>query len=89
MIYVKNSLIKEAPQREIARQKKESDEALAALKKAKTENRAVFQAMTIIIVLSLGAAGSLVWLSRWFHREEEMGSVSAQWLFEYRQNEES
>ena len=34
---------KEAPQREIARQKKESDEALAALKKAKTENKAVFR----------------------------------------------
>jgi hypothetical protein len=35
--------VKEAPQREIARQKKESDEALAALKKAKTENKAVFR----------------------------------------------
>ena len=34
---------KEAPQREIARQKKESDEALAALQKAKTENKAVFK----------------------------------------------
>jgi hypothetical protein len=34
---------KEAPQREIARQKKESDEALAALEKAKTENKAVFR----------------------------------------------
>ena len=34
---------KEAPQREIARQKKEDDEALAALKKAKTENKAVFR----------------------------------------------
>jgi hypothetical protein len=34
---------KEAPQREIARQKKESDEALAALKKAKTENKAAFR----------------------------------------------
>jgi hypothetical protein len=34
---------KEAPQREIARQKKESDEALAALQKAKTENKAVFR----------------------------------------------
>ena len=34
---------REAPQREIARQKKESDEALAALKKAKTENKAVFR----------------------------------------------
>ena len=35
--------VKEAPQGEIARQKKESDEALAALKKAKTENKAVFR----------------------------------------------
>jgi hypothetical protein len=34
---------KEAPQREIARQKKESNEALAALKKAKAENKAVFR----------------------------------------------
>ena len=34
---------KEAPQREIARQKKASDEALAALEKAKTENKAVFR----------------------------------------------
>jgi hypothetical protein len=34
---------KEAPQREIARQKKESDEARAALQKAKTENKAVFR----------------------------------------------
>jgi hypothetical protein len=34
---------KEAPQREIARQRKESDEALAALEKAKTENKAVFR----------------------------------------------
>ena len=34
---------KEAPQREAARQQKESDEALAALKKAKTENKAVFR----------------------------------------------
>lgn len=34
---------KEAPQREVARQKQESDEALAALKKAKTENKAVFR----------------------------------------------
>jgi hypothetical protein len=44
--------------------------------------------MTILIVLSLGV-GSLLWFSRWFHREEEMGSVSAQWLSEYRQNHES
>ena len=35
--------VKEAPQGEIARQKKESDEALAALEKAKTENKAVFR----------------------------------------------
>jgi hypothetical protein len=34
---------KEAPQREIARQKKESDDAVAALKKAKAENKAVFK----------------------------------------------
>ena len=34
---------REAPQREIARQQKESDEALAALTKAKTENKAVFR----------------------------------------------
>jgi hypothetical protein len=33
----------EAPQREIARRKQESDEALAALSKAKTENKAVFR----------------------------------------------
>ena len=44
--------------------------------------------MTIPIVLSLGV-GSFLWFFRWFHREEEMGSVSAQWLFEYRQNEKS
>ncbi len=29
-----------------------------------------------------------LWFSRWFHREEGMGSVSAQWLAEYRQNHE-
>jgi hypothetical protein len=34
---------KEAPQREIARQKKEDEEALVALKKAKIENKAVFR----------------------------------------------
>jgi hypothetical protein len=34
---------KEAPQREVARQKKESDEALSALEKAKTANKAVFR----------------------------------------------
>jgi hypothetical protein len=34
---------REAPQREIARQKKESDETLAALRKANTENKAVFR----------------------------------------------
>jgi hypothetical protein len=34
---------REAPQREAARQMKESDEALAALEKAKTENKAVFR----------------------------------------------
>jgi hypothetical protein len=34
---------KEAPQREIARQKKEDEEALTALKKAKIENTAVFR----------------------------------------------
>ncbi len=33
---------KEAPQREIARQKKEDEEALAALKQAQIENKAVF-----------------------------------------------
>jgi hypothetical protein len=44
--------------------------------------------MTILIVLFL-VVGFLLWFSRWFHREEEMGSVSAQWLAEYRQNHES
>ena len=34
---------KEAPTREIARQKKEDEEALAALKKAQIENKAVFK----------------------------------------------
>ena len=34
---------KEAPKREIARQKKEDEEALAALKKAQIENKAVFK----------------------------------------------
>ena len=44
--------------------------------------------MTILIVLLL-AVGSILWFSRWFHRDEDMGSVSAQWLAEYRQNHES
>jgi hypothetical protein len=44
--------------------------------------------MTIFVVLSL-AVGSFLWVTRWVHREEEMGSVSAQWLAEYRQNHES
>jgi hypothetical protein len=35
--------VKEAPQREIARQKKEADAALADLNKAKAENKAVFR----------------------------------------------
>lgn len=35
--------VKEAPQREIARQQKEDEEALAALRKAKIENKAVFR----------------------------------------------
>lgn len=34
---------KEAPQREVARQKKEDEEAVAALKKAQIENKAVFR----------------------------------------------
>lgn len=33
----------EAPQREIARQKKETDDSVAAQEKAKTENKALFK----------------------------------------------
>jgi hypothetical protein len=44
--------------------------------------------VTIFIVLFIGA-GSLLWFSRRFDRDEEMGSVSAQWLAEYRQTHES
>lgn len=44
--------------------------------------------MTILIVACLAVA-PLFWLFRWFHREEEMGSVSAQWLSEHRQSHES
>jgi hypothetical protein len=48
----------------------------------------MYYAMTILIVLSLGG-GILLGFSRWFHRDEDMGYVSAQWLAEYRQNHES
>jgi hypothetical protein len=44
--------------------------------------------MTIFfVVLSLGV-GSLWWLSRRLLRQEELGSVSARWLAEYRQNQD-
>jgi hypothetical protein len=31
----------------------------------------------------------LLWSSLGFHREDELGAVSSQWLAEYRQNHES
>jgi hypothetical protein len=42
------------------------------------------------ILIGLGVAGvsMLLSLSKWSHREEEMGAVSRQWLAEYRQNHE-
>jgi len=43
--------------------------------------------MTIIIFVLIGAA--LFWASRRFHRTEDLGYVSAQWLSEYRQDHES
>ncbi len=43
--------------------------------------------MTMLAVLSVG--GLLLWASRRFHRDNELGFVSAQWLAEYRQNNES
>jgi hypothetical protein len=44
--------------------------------------------MTTLIALFVGVV-PLLWFSRWVHRDEELGSVSAQWLSEYRQNHES
>jgi hypothetical protein len=42
--------------------------------------------MWIILGLLVAVVVSLVWWSRWFHREAEMGSVSSQWLAEHRHN---
>jgi hypothetical protein len=43
--------------------------------------------MTLIILLSVG--GIILWASRRVPHGNEMGFVSAQWLAEYRQNNES
>jgi hypothetical protein len=40
----------------------------------------------LVGLLVVSAIIVLLWLSRWRHREEEMGSVSGQWLAEYRQD---
>jgi hypothetical protein len=40
----------------------------------------------LIGILIVSAIIILLWLSRRRHREEEMGSVSGQWLAEYRQD---
>jgi len=42
-----------------------------------------------IAALILAAIMILLWLSRWRHRDEDMGSVSGQWLAEYRQDRNS
>lgn len=43
--------------------------------------------MTMIILLSVGSA--ILWASRRVHQGNELGFVSAQWLAEHRQNNES
>ena len=42
--------------------------------------------MTIVVVAAVVA--SLLGASRWFHRSEDLGYVSDQWLSQYRQNHE-
>lgn len=42
--------------------------------------------MTMMILLSLG--GVLMWASRRYYRDNELGFMSTQWLAEYRQNNE-
>ena len=44
--------------------------------------------MWIFIGASSGVVIALLWLFRPFHRQEELGTVSAEWLAEYRQNTE-
>jgi hypothetical protein len=43
------------------------------------------------ILIGLGVPGLIVvlGLSRWFRHEQDLGSVSGQWLAEHRQNHES
>lgn len=45
--------------------------------------------MWIIIGLVVVGVVFLLSLSRWFHREEDLGTVSGQWLAEHRQAHES
>jgi hypothetical protein len=48
------------------------------------------QHVVLIIAGVITAVAVIVWLSRWTHRESrELGSVSGNWLAEYRQNHES
>ena len=44
--------------------------------------------MWIIIGVAVVAVVSLLWWSRLFSRDEELGTVSGQWLADYRQNRE-
>ena len=44
--------------------------------------------MWILIGLAL-AVITLLWLSGWLRHEQDLGSVSGQWLAEHRQNHES
>jgi len=41
------------------------------------------------ILLGSGLALGLLWLSRSFHPDATLGTVSSEWLAEYRQNHES
>ena len=43
----------------------------------------------IIIGIGLPLVLVVLWFARWFNHEEDMGSVSGQWLAEHRQNHES
>lgn len=52
---------------------------------------AVYRQPVMWLIIGVTFAGVLipVWLLRWMYREDQMGSVSGQWLAEYRQDHES
>jgi hypothetical protein len=62
----------------------------SAQRPAATSDNLIAKKNMTWILIGFGVAGvaMLLSLSKWSHREEEMGAVSRQWLAEYRQNHE-